>query len=90
MWEFQDNVKTIRQVAGTAHFCPRAGGLGGRYSGGAGEKLRGAALERAAIVEDWRSAAAGGMETALLLWEAAVCPHYSMVRALGWKCQRQQ
>ena len=37
-------------------------------------KVRGAALEIAAIVEDWRSAAAGGMETALLLWEACCVP----------------
>ena len=37
-------------------------------------KVRGAGLEIAAIVEDWRSAAAGGMETALLLWEACCVP----------------
>ena len=37
-------------------------------------KVRGAGLEIAAIVQDWRSAAAGGMETALLLWEACCVP----------------
>ena len=34
--------------------------------------VRGAGLEIAAIVDDWRSAAAGGLDTALRLWEAAV------------------
>ena len=37
-------------------------------------KIRGAALEIANIVNDWRSEAAGGMNTALLLWEACIIP----------------
>jgi hypothetical protein len=37
-------------------------------------KIRGAGLEIANIVNDWRSQAAGGMETALLLWEACCIP----------------
>jgi exonuclease III len=37
-------------------------------------KIKGACLEIASIVEDWRSQAVGGMETALLLWEACVIP----------------
>ena len=37
-------------------------------------KIRGAALEIANIVNDWRSEAAGGMNTALLLWEACLIP----------------
>ena len=37
-------------------------------------KIKGAALEIANIVNDWRSEAAGGMYTALLLWEACLIP----------------
>ena len=37
-------------------------------------KIRGAALEIANIVNDWRSEAAGGMNTAILLWEACIVP----------------
>jgi hypothetical protein len=37
-------------------------------------KIRGAGLEIANIVNDWRSQAAGGMETALVLWEACCVP----------------
>ena len=37
-------------------------------------KIKGAALEIANIVNDWRSEAAGGMNTALLLWEACLIP----------------
>ena len=37
-------------------------------------KIRGAALEIANIVNDWRSEAVGGMNAALLLWEACLIP----------------
>ena len=37
-------------------------------------KIRGACLEISQIVNDWRSKAAGGMETALLLWESCCIP----------------
>ena len=37
-------------------------------------KIRAAGREIAALVEDWRSRAAGGLETALLLWEACCLP----------------
>ena len=37
-------------------------------------KIKGAALEVANIVNDWRSEAAGGMNSALLLWEACIIP----------------
>jgi hypothetical protein len=37
-------------------------------------KIRGACLEVANIVNDWRSQVAGGMETALVLWELCCVP----------------
>jgi hypothetical protein len=37
-------------------------------------KIRGACLEISAIVNDWRANIEGGMETALLLWEACCIP----------------
>jgi hypothetical protein len=37
-------------------------------------KIKGACLEIAAILEDWRAQAVGGIETALLLWEACAIP----------------
>ena len=37
-------------------------------------KIRGTCLEIAQIVNDWRSRVIGGMETALLLWEACYIP----------------
>ena len=37
-------------------------------------KIRGACLEVANIVNDWRSQVAGGMETALVLWERCCVP----------------
>ena len=37
-------------------------------------KVRGAGLEIADIVNDWRARAAGGLGTALLLWETCVIP----------------
>ena len=37
-------------------------------------KIRGACLEIATIVNDWRSQIVGGMETALVLWEACCVP----------------
>ena len=37
-------------------------------------KVKGAALEIVNIVNDWRAEAVGGMETALLLWEACCVP----------------
>ena len=37
-------------------------------------KIRGACLEISAIVNDWRARNEGGMETALLLWEACCIP----------------
>ena len=37
-------------------------------------KIRGACLEIANIVNDWRSKTVGGMETALLLWERCCIP----------------
>ena len=36
--------------------------------------IRGACLEITAIVNDWRARIEGGMETALLLWEACCIP----------------
>ena len=37
-------------------------------------KIRAAGREIATIVEDWRSRAAGGLDTAILLWEACCIP----------------
>ena len=37
-------------------------------------KIRGACLEIAQIINDWRSQAIGGMDTALLLWESCCIP----------------
>jgi hypothetical protein len=37
-------------------------------------KIRGACLEIVQIVNDWRTQAVGGMETALVLWEACCIP----------------
>ena len=37
-------------------------------------KIKGASLEVANIINDWRSEAAGGMNSALLLWEACIIP----------------
>ena len=37
-------------------------------------KIKGACMEIASIVNDWRATVAGGMETALLLWEACCIP----------------
>jgi hypothetical protein len=37
-------------------------------------KIRGAVQEIAELVNDWRARVAGGMESALLLWEACVVP----------------
>ena len=37
-------------------------------------KIRGACLEIAQIINDWRSQAVGGMDTALLLWESCCIP----------------
>ena len=39
-------------------------------------KIKGAALEIVAIVNDWRSEAAGGMEVALTMWEACILPSH--------------
>ena len=39
-------------------------------------KIRGACLEVAQIVNDWRSQAVGGMETAFLLWESCCIPSF--------------
>ena len=44
------------------------------YSGCKKGKDTGACLEIAAIVNDWRSQIVGGMETALVLWEACCVP----------------
>ena len=37
-------------------------------------KIRGAALEIADIVNDWRARAAGGLEVAVMLWERCAIP----------------
>jgi hypothetical protein len=37
-------------------------------------RIRGACLEIAAIVEDWRAQAVGGIDSALILWEACCVP----------------
>ena len=37
-------------------------------------KIRGACLEISQIINDWRSRAVGGMETALMLWEVCCIP----------------
>ena len=37
-------------------------------------KVRGACLEIAQVCNDWRARSAGGLETALLLWESCVVP----------------
>ena len=44
-------------------------------------KIRGACLEIAIIVNDWRAQTVGGMETALMLWEACCIP--SMLHGAG-------
>ena len=44
-------------------------------------KIKGACLEIAIIVNDWRAKAVGGMETALMLWEACCIP--SMLHGAG-------
>ena len=44
-------------------------------------KIKGAALEIVAIVNDWRSEAAGGMEVALTMWEACILP--SLLQGAG-------
>ena len=52
-------------------------------------KIRGACLEIAKIVNDWRSQVPGGMATAILLWEACCIP--SLLNGSGtWtEIQRQ-
>ena len=37
-------------------------------------KIRGACLEIAQVVNDWRSRAVGGLESALFLWESVCLP----------------
>ena len=37
-------------------------------------KVKGACLEIAAVVEDWRSQVVGGMESAMTMWEACCIP----------------
>ena len=37
-------------------------------------KIRGACLEIAVVVNDWRCKSVGGMETALMLWETCCIP----------------
>ena len=37
-------------------------------------KIKGACLEISIVVNDWRSRAVGGMETALMLWQSCVLP----------------
>ena len=37
-------------------------------------KIKGACLELSVIVNDWRAKTVGGMETALMLWEACCIP----------------
>ena len=44
-------------------------------------KIRGAALEIASITNDWRAEAAGGMQTALTMWEACIIP--SLLQGAG-------
>ena len=44
-------------------------------------KIKGACLEIAIIVNDWRAQTVGGLETALMLWEACCIP--SMLHAAG-------
>ena len=44
-------------------------------------KIRGACLEIAVIVNDWRARVVGGMETALMLWETCCIP--SMMHGAG-------
>ena len=44
-------------------------------------KIKGACLEIAVIVNDWRAQTVGGMETALMLWEACCIP--SMLHGAG-------
>ena len=47
-------------------------------------KIKGASMEILSIVRDWRTEVVGGMETALLLWEACVVP--SLLHGSGtWK-----
>ena len=44
-------------------------------------KIRGACLEIALIINDWRAQSLGGMETALMLWETCCVP--SMLHGAG-------
>ena len=44
-------------------------------------KIKGACLEIAVIVNDWRAQTVGGMETALMLWEVCCIP--SMLHGAG-------
>ena len=44
-------------------------------------KIQGTCLEITAIVNDWRARIEGGMETALLLWEACCIP--SLLNGVG-------
>ena len=44
-------------------------------------KIKGAAMEIVAIVNDWRAEAAGGMEAAIIMWEACIIP--SLLQGAG-------
>ena len=48
-------------------------------------KIRGACLEIAVIINDWRAERLGGMETALMLWERCCIPSMLHGRVLGLK-----
>ena len=77
------SVKVTVRLVSSSTYCPLLGQV--ISSGGLAEsvaatvearegKIRGACLEIAQIVNDWRAHVVGGMETGLLLWEACCVP----------------
>ena len=66
----EDKIKWLGQILSSSGL---AGSVAETVASREG-KIRGACLEIAQVVNDWRSRAVGGLETALFLWESVCIP----------------
>jgi hypothetical protein len=69
-FKVEDRIKWLGQVLSSAGLAKFVADTVTSREG----KIRGACLEIAQVVNDWRSRAVGGLETALFLWESVCIP----------------
>ena len=83
--KIEDEIKWLGQILSSDGLAGSVAETVAAHEG----KIRGACLEIAAVVNDWRARAVAGLESALFLWESVCVPSFIHGAAQLNECSRQ-